>query len=227
MTQTWRALFGRVGEFNARIEENVGGIRVVQAFANEDHERALFAGDNARYRDTKLRGLPASWPPSMSLSYFSMRLDAARRDGRRRLFRAARRADQRRLRRLPAAGRMSSSARSRRSTRCWRPTRRASPASGATPSCSTPSPISPTRRMRSTVDRICAGDIRYERRHLRLRRRHSTVLRDIDLAIHAGRDGRLRRAVGRGQDDDLLAAAALLRGRCRAASPSTASTSAT
>ena len=36
MTRTWRALFGRVGEFNARIEENVGGMRVVQAFANED-----------------------------------------------------------------------------------------------------------------------------------------------------------------------------------------------
>ena len=28
-----RTLFGRVGDFNARIEENVGGIRVVQAFA--------------------------------------------------------------------------------------------------------------------------------------------------------------------------------------------------
>ena len=46
MTRTWRALFRRVGEFNARIEENVGGIRVVQAFANEEHERALFAQDN-------------------------------------------------------------------------------------------------------------------------------------------------------------------------------------
>jgi ATP-binding cassette subfamily B protein len=51
MTRTWRALFRRVGEFNARIEENVGGMRVVQAFANEDHERAA----------------------SMSLSYLSMR----------------------------------------------------------------------------------------------------------------------------------------------------------
>ncbi len=34
MTENFRALFGRVGAFNARIEENVGGIRVVQAFAN-------------------------------------------------------------------------------------------------------------------------------------------------------------------------------------------------
>ncbi len=58
MTRNFRELFGRVGQFNARIEENVGGMRVVQAFANEDHERQLFAVDNARYRDTKLRRLP-------------------------------------------------------------------------------------------------------------------------------------------------------------------------
>ena len=50
MTHNWQAQFGRVGDFNARIEENVGGIRVVKAFANEDHERGLFADDNARYR---------------------------------------------------------------------------------------------------------------------------------------------------------------------------------
>src|SRR3954451_2904586 len=48
MTRAWAAVFSRVGEVNARIEENVGGIRVVQAFANEEHERQLFAQDNAR-----------------------------------------------------------------------------------------------------------------------------------------------------------------------------------
>ncbi len=73
MTRTWRSLFGRVGEFNARIEENVGGMRVVQAFANEDHERRLFAGDNARYRATKLEAYRIM-AASMSLSYLSMRL---------------------------------------------------------------------------------------------------------------------------------------------------------
>jgi ATP-binding cassette subfamily B protein len=72
MTRTWRALFGRVGEFNARIEENVGGIRVVQAFANEDHERRLFATDNAKYRDTKLEAYRVM-ATSTTLSYFSMR----------------------------------------------------------------------------------------------------------------------------------------------------------
>jgi ABC-type multidrug transport system fused ATPase/permease subunit len=58
MTKTWQALFRRVGDFNARIEDNVGGMRVVQAFTNEDHERRLFAEDNERYRVTKLQGLP-------------------------------------------------------------------------------------------------------------------------------------------------------------------------
>jgi ATP-binding cassette subfamily B protein len=72
MTRTWRALFRRVGEFNARIEENVGGIRVVQAFANEEHERRLFAADNARYRATKLQAY-RMMAASMSLSYLSMR----------------------------------------------------------------------------------------------------------------------------------------------------------
>ncbi|MDQ3654999.1 MAG: ABC transporter ATP-binding protein, partial [Chloroflexota bacterium] len=73
MARTWRDLFSRVGEFNARIEENVGGIRVVQAFANEDHERALFARDNANYRATKLDAYRIM-AASMSLSYLGMRL---------------------------------------------------------------------------------------------------------------------------------------------------------
>jgi ATP-binding cassette subfamily B protein len=72
MTRNFRALFSSVGEFNARIEENVGGMRVVQAFANEDHERKLFAKDNARYRETKLEAYRLM-ATSMSLSYFSMR----------------------------------------------------------------------------------------------------------------------------------------------------------
>ena len=73
MTQTMRTLFGQVGDFNARIEENVGGIRVVQAFGNEDHERTLFARDNARYRTTKLNAY-LLMSKSMSLSYMTMRI---------------------------------------------------------------------------------------------------------------------------------------------------------
>ena len=73
MTKTWRALFGRVGDFNTRIEQNVGGIRVVKAFANEEYEKELFAKDNNRYRETKLDAY-LLMSKSMSLSYMSMRM---------------------------------------------------------------------------------------------------------------------------------------------------------
>jgi ATP-binding cassette subfamily B protein len=72
MARNWRALFSQVGNFNARIEENVGGIRVVQAFANEDHERNLFAQDNQNYRNTKLDAY-RMMATSRVLSYMSMR----------------------------------------------------------------------------------------------------------------------------------------------------------
>ncbi|MBO3760208.1 ABC transporter ATP-binding protein [Ciceribacter sp. L1K22] len=73
MTDNFRALFGRVGDFNTRIEENVGGIRVVQAFANEEHERRLFERDNQNYRTTKLAAYRIM-AASTSMSYMSMRL---------------------------------------------------------------------------------------------------------------------------------------------------------
>lgn len=72
MTLTWREMFTRVGEFNTRIENNVSGMRVVQAFANEDHERQLFAIDNENYRRTKLQAY--RWmAASMSINYLGMR----------------------------------------------------------------------------------------------------------------------------------------------------------
>jgi len=72
MTRTYRQLFTDVGRFNSRIEDSLGGIRVVKAFANEAHERALFAQNNAAYRETKLLayGLMAR---GLSLSYMLMR----------------------------------------------------------------------------------------------------------------------------------------------------------
>ncbi|MFH6784060.1 MULTISPECIES: ABC transporter ATP-binding protein [Methylobacterium] len=73
MTSNWQAQYGRVGAFNARIEENVGGIRVVKAFANEAHERRLFAADNERYRATKLDAYRIM-AASLSLNYLGMRL---------------------------------------------------------------------------------------------------------------------------------------------------------
>jgi ATP-binding cassette subfamily B protein len=73
MTHNWQMLYGRVGDFNVRLEENIGGMRVVQAFGNEDHERALFARDNDNYRSTKLAAYKIM-AASTSLSYMSMRL---------------------------------------------------------------------------------------------------------------------------------------------------------
>ncbi|MGY9045711.1 multidrug ABC transporter ATP-binding protein [Puniceibacterium antarcticum] len=72
MTRAWQAIYARVADFNVRLEENVGGMRVVQAFANEDHEKTLFAADNARYRDTKLEAYRAM-AASASLNYMGMR----------------------------------------------------------------------------------------------------------------------------------------------------------
>lgn len=73
MTSTYRSLFGEVGNFNARIEDNVGGIRVVQSFANERHEEKLFAVDNQNYRTTKLLAYK-TMAKSISISYMMMRL---------------------------------------------------------------------------------------------------------------------------------------------------------
>jgi len=72
MTLNWQTQFARVGAFNARIEEAVGGIRVVQAFANEDHERRLFADDNEKYRRTKLDAYRLM-AAGITLNYVAMR----------------------------------------------------------------------------------------------------------------------------------------------------------
>jgi len=73
MTRNWQDQFGRVGAFNVRLEENIGGIRVVQAFGNEAHEQRLFAGDNDRYRTTKLDAYRIM-AASQALNYIAMRL---------------------------------------------------------------------------------------------------------------------------------------------------------
>ncbi|MCX6044001.1 MAG: ABC transporter ATP-binding protein [Chloroflexi bacterium] len=72
MTKTYRQLFGNVAQFNARVEDAVGGIRVVQAFANEEHEQSLFAVDNSNYRATKLMAYKIM-SRSLSISYMLMR----------------------------------------------------------------------------------------------------------------------------------------------------------
>ena len=73
MTRTWRAIYARVGDFNVRLEEALGGVRVVQAFGNEAHENHLFAADNARYRQAKLDAYRVM-AASGALQYMGLRL---------------------------------------------------------------------------------------------------------------------------------------------------------
>ncbi|ERN51760.1 ABC transporter ATP-binding protein [Alkalihalophilus marmarensis] len=54
MIHTFRKMFSDVADINARVEDSIGGIRVVQAFANEKHEQEQFAKNNSSYRRTKL-----------------------------------------------------------------------------------------------------------------------------------------------------------------------------
>ena len=72
MERNWRAQFARVGAFNARLEENIGGIRAVRAFANEDHERRLFAADNGAYKDAKLQAYRIM-AGALTMNYLGMR----------------------------------------------------------------------------------------------------------------------------------------------------------
>ncbi|MFJ8457620.1 ABC transporter ATP-binding protein [Lysinibacillus xylanilyticus] len=54
MSKAFRQMFGDIADFNARVENNVSGIRVVQAFTNEEHEIRRFKVNNERFRMTKL-----------------------------------------------------------------------------------------------------------------------------------------------------------------------------
>jgi ATP-binding cassette subfamily B protein len=54
MSKAFNKMFADIADYNARVENNVSGIRVVQAFANENYEIAKFADNNERFRLTKL-----------------------------------------------------------------------------------------------------------------------------------------------------------------------------
>lgn len=49
MGRIWKRTMEQIGVFNQRIEETVGGIRVVKSFTNEPHEMKLFNQDNQKY----------------------------------------------------------------------------------------------------------------------------------------------------------------------------------
>ncbi len=73
MTKAFHRLYGDMADFNARVEDNVGGMRVIQAFANESFEKERFAENNLRFRLTKLLSYKIM-AQNASVSYILMRL---------------------------------------------------------------------------------------------------------------------------------------------------------
>ncbi|WP_407269484.1 ABC transporter ATP-binding protein [Radiobacillus sp. PE A8.2] len=56
MNQAWKNMYGEIAEVNARVEDSVSGVRVVQSFTNEEYEIARFTKDNRSFRRAKLGG---------------------------------------------------------------------------------------------------------------------------------------------------------------------------
>lgn len=73
MTKAVYQLYSDIADFNATVEDNVSGMRVVQAFVNEDHERARFSVNNLRFRLSKLLSYKIM-AMNLSISYMLMRL---------------------------------------------------------------------------------------------------------------------------------------------------------
>ncbi|HAA9660125.1 multidrug ABC transporter ATP-binding protein [Listeria monocytogenes] len=73
MTKVTTGIFKDLGNFNAGVENAISGVRVVQAFANEPHEKARFRVLNQAYRQSKLMFYKVMGL-SFSFNYFLMRL---------------------------------------------------------------------------------------------------------------------------------------------------------
>ncbi|QHT58763.1 ABC transporter ATP-binding protein [Paenibacillus lycopersici] len=72
MIRSFQRMFKDIGEFNARVEDSIGGIRVVQAFTNERYENAKFEVNNEAYRQTKFESYKIQ-AKNISTSYLLMR----------------------------------------------------------------------------------------------------------------------------------------------------------
>ncbi|GGJ42492.1 ABC transporter ATP-binding protein [Deinococcus roseus] len=72
MTKAIQQLLSDIADFSARVEDNISGIRVVQAFANEKHEKAKFEVNNQRFRKAKLQSYQLI-ARNNSISYMMMR----------------------------------------------------------------------------------------------------------------------------------------------------------
>ncbi|MEH7883970.1 ABC transporter ATP-binding protein [Bacillus sp. JJ1609] len=54
MNAAWKNMYSDIADVNARVEDSVSGIRVVQSFTNEDYEIKRFTTNNRKFRRAKL-----------------------------------------------------------------------------------------------------------------------------------------------------------------------------
>lgn len=54
MNAAWKNMYSDIADVNARVEDSVAGIRVVQSFTNEDFEIKRFTINNRKFRSAKL-----------------------------------------------------------------------------------------------------------------------------------------------------------------------------
>ncbi|WP_226668114.1 ABC transporter ATP-binding protein [Metabacillus litoralis] len=56
MNRAWKKMFTEIADVNARVEDSVSGVRVVQSFTNEEFENNRFSVNNLKFRKAKLGG---------------------------------------------------------------------------------------------------------------------------------------------------------------------------
>ncbi|TKC19491.1 ABC transporter ATP-binding protein [Robertmurraya kyonggiensis] len=54
MNKAWKRMYGVIADINARVEDSVSGVRVVQSFTNEKYEISRFTTNNQKFRLAKL-----------------------------------------------------------------------------------------------------------------------------------------------------------------------------
>lgn len=54
MNKAWKTMYEKIADVNARVEDSVSGVRVVQSFTNEEYEIKRFSQDNKKFRKAKL-----------------------------------------------------------------------------------------------------------------------------------------------------------------------------
>jgi len=54
MNKAWGQMYGDIADVNARVEDSVSGVRVVQSFTNEEYEISRFTVNNRRFRKAKI-----------------------------------------------------------------------------------------------------------------------------------------------------------------------------